>query len=134
MVRRPEAPPAMKHLTPAQLAELRQTLETERGRLVARLGREEAEVRGTGERDPTDEEEDAADLVMRSRAQTLAEMDRRQLSAIDAAIERMRIGTYGISIDSEDPIPFERLRAKPTALRTAEEVEELETAARRGDG
>ncbi len=34
---------------------------------------------------------------------------------------RLEAGTYGISIESGEPIPAERLEAIPTAERTAEE-------------
>ena len=39
---------------------------------------------------------------------------------IEAALRRMDDGSYGICVDTGEPIPIERLRACPTALRTAE--------------
>lgn len=49
---------------------------------------------------------------------------RHRLSAIDRAEERLRSGTYGLSIRSGLPIPDERLEADPTAELTVEELDE----------
>lgn len=43
--------------------------------------------------------------------------DVAELQALDAALERMADGTYGICSDCGDEIPFERLRAYPGAMR-----------------
>jgi RNA polymerase-binding transcription factor len=40
---------------------------------------------------------------------------------VERADERLAAGTYGLSVDSGQPIPDERLEAIPTAERTAEE-------------
>ncbi|QEW00257.1 molecular chaperone DnaK [Microbacterium caowuchunii] len=39
----------------------------------------------------------------------------RELSEIDAALGRLRDGTFGICVRCGAPIPVERLRARPTA-------------------
>ena len=44
-----------------------------------------------------------------------------QLAALERAEARLAAGTYGLSIDSGDPIPDDRLEAQPTAERTLEE-------------
>ncbi len=46
-----------------------------------------------------------------------------ELAAIERAEERLANGTYGISVESGEPIPDARLEALPTAERTAEEDE-----------
>ena len=43
--------------------------------------------------------------------------DQEELMAIDAARGRMAEGSYGECVDCGCEIPFERLRAQPTALR-----------------
>jgi DnaK suppressor protein len=48
---------------------------------------------------------------------------RRDLAALERAEERLRDGTYGVSVQSGDPIPDGRLEAVPTAERTVEEEE-----------
>ena len=44
-----------------------------------------------------------------------------QLAAVERAEQRLRDGTYGISVQSGDPIPDARLEARPTAELTVEE-------------
>ena len=44
-----------------------------------------------------------------------------QLAAVQRAEERLRDGTYGLSVQSGTPIPDARLEARPTAELTVEE-------------
>jgi DnaK suppressor protein len=46
---------------------------------------------------------------------------REELAAIHRALERLDNGTYGISVESGEPIPDGRLEAVPWAERTADE-------------
>lgn len=55
----------------------------------------------------------------------LAEDLAEQLAALERAEARLAAGTYGLSVDSGEPIPDERLQALPTAERTIEEQELL---------
>jgi len=48
-----------------------------------------------------------------------------QLAAIERAEARLAAGTYGISVDSGQPIPDARLEALPTAERTVEEQQAI---------
>ena len=50
----------------------------------------------------------------------LAERHLQDLSALEAARQRIKAGTYGVCVDCGDPIGTERLRANPAALRCAE--------------
>lgn len=66
-----------------------------------------------------------ADLVRDlglSRIQRHAE----ELDAIERALARIENDSYGICVDTGEPIPFERLKANPTALRTREAQEVYE--------
>ena len=49
----------------------------------------------------------------------------RDLASVERAEARLAEGTYGLSIDSGEPIPDGRLEALPTAERTVEEEERL---------
>ena len=51
---------------------------------------------------------------------------RDQLAALERAEERLRDGRYGLSVESGEPIPDERLEVVPTAQRTVTEEERLE--------
>jgi RNA polymerase-binding transcription factor DksA len=68
----------------------------------------------------------ATELFDRELGQTMAERLREELAEIDAAERRLEEGTYGISIESGQPIPDERLELIPWAARTAEEQERYE--------
>jgi DnaK suppressor protein len=47
----------------------------------------------------------------------------RELAAVERAEARLEDGTYGLSVESGEPIPDGRLEALPTAERTVEEDE-----------
>jgi DnaK suppressor protein len=51
----------------------------------------------------------------------LAEDLAGQLAALERAEARLAAGTYGLSIESGEPIPDDRLEALPTAERTLDE-------------
>lgn len=63
----------------------------------------------------------ATDLYQNELDEGLAEDLRRQLGAVERAEARLAAGTYGLSVESGQPIPDERLEALPTAELTAEE-------------
>ncbi len=56
------------------------------------------------------------------RTEDLAE----QLAALERAEARLADGTYGISVESGEPIPDDRLEAFPTAERTVSEQDRHE--------
>jgi DnaK suppressor protein len=98
----------------------RQLLAAERKRIeraLARLGHQD-----TGEEaDEQDPVNLAADLYQDELDEGLADDLREELAAVERAEARLAAGTYGLSIESGQPIPDERLEAVPTAERTAEE-------------
>ena len=48
---------------------------------------------------------------------------RAELAAVERAEERLANGKFGLSIESGEPIPDDRLEAVPTAERTITEQE-----------
>lgn len=56
----------------------------------------------------------------------LRERLQADLTALERAEARLAAGTYGVSVESGEPIPDERLEAVPTAERTAEEQARFE--------
>ena len=48
------------------------------------------------------------------------------LASLERAEARLADGTYGLSVESGEPIPDARLEARPTAERTIEEQERFE--------
>ena len=77
---------------------------------------------------------DAANLAARlyqdELEESLVDDLREQLAALERAEQRLAAGTHGLSIESGEPIPDERLEVLPTAERTTEE----ERAAERRGG
>src|SRR5439155_8566878 len=92
----------------------RQLLAAERQRIeraLARLGHED-------DSEPADEFDPAnlaSDLYQDELDEGLAEDLRAQLAAVGRAEERLAAGTYGLSVESGEPIPDERLEVLPTA-------------------
>ena len=98
----------------------RELLAAERQRIrraLSRLGHQD-----TGE---LSEEQDPANLASDLYQDELdagrADDLREELAAVDRAEARLAAGTYGLSVESGEPIPDERLEAIPTAERTADE-------------
>ena len=54
---------------------------------------------------------------------------RAELASLKHAEERLGAGTFGLSVESGEPIPDERLEAVPTAERTVEEQTRFERQA-----
>ena len=69
---------------------------------------------------------DATDLAQDDLDEALSEQLQRELEAVERAERRLAEGTYGLSVESGEPIPDQRLEANPTAERTAEEQERFE--------
>jgi DnaK suppressor protein len=98
----------------------RELLAAERKRIetaLARLGHQDSGDL-TNEQDAADV---ASDLYQDEFDAGLADDLREDLAAVDRAESRLAAGTYGLSVESGEPIPDERLEAIPTAERTAEE-------------
>jgi DnaK suppressor protein len=98
----------------------RELLQAERARIEQALARVQPEDDG----EPADEYDPAnlaADLYQDELDETFADDLRDQLAALERAEARLASGTYGVSIESGDPIPDARLEARPTAELTAEE-------------
>jgi DnaK suppressor protein len=72
---------------------------------------------------PADE---ATELFEEERDEAVAERMQAELDAIERAERRLEDGTYGISVESGEPIPDERLEAVPWAERTAEEQDRFD--------
>ncbi|MEZ4448494.1 MAG: TraR/DksA family transcriptional regulator [Nannocystaceae bacterium] len=122
----------MDHLNDAQLEQLRERLVHELAALVERAGAFVGESADFSP-DTGDRQDVAAAEQARTAAAGMAERDRRRILEVEAAIQRMDEGTYGICEVTDEPIPFGRLSIEPTARTTVEGQEELE-AERRARG
>ncbi len=98
----------------------RELLAAERERIERAL----AQLRHEDTGEPADEEDPAnlaSDLYQDELDEGLGDDLREELAALERAEARLVEGTYGLSIESGQPIPDERLEALPTAERTVEE-------------
>ena len=89
-----------------------------------RIERELAEVQTDSGGDPDevlDEGDQATYLDQAERDQSREDTLREQLAALERAEQRLADGTYGLSVESGEPIPDARLEAVPTAELTVEE-------------
>jgi DnaK suppressor protein len=98
----------------------RELLAAERTRIERALARRRHEDTGE-EADQEDPGNQASDLYQDELDEGLADDLREELGALERAEARLTEGTYGLSIQSGEPIPDERLEALPTAERTAAE-------------
>lgn len=98
----------------------RELLAAERDRIERALARLAPEDSG----EPADEFDpanSASELYQDELNEGLADDLREQLAAVERAMERLAAGTYGVSIESGETIPDERLEALPAAELTADE-------------
>jgi DnaK suppressor protein len=102
----------------------RELLAAERERIereLAGLGRDEGEPQD----EDVDEGDQATDLYQDELDESRQNDLRDQLAAVERAEQRLAAGTYGLSVESGQPIPDERLEARPTAELTVEEERAL---------
>jgi DnaK suppressor protein len=107
----------------------RALLARERERIESLLaGRRWVDV---GELSDQDEPADrASELYQDEFDESLTTALRCELAAVESAEARLAAGTYGVSVESGEPIPDERLEAFPTAELTLEEERRVERSQR----
>lgn len=107
----------------------RKLVAAERARVEAALAQLTGDVRAEGQlqRQQTGEGAEVGTEVEMEGVELALVVDlREQLAAVGRAEERIAAGTYGRSIESDAPIPDERLAAAPLAERTVEEQRRFE--------
>jgi DnaK suppressor protein len=86
--------------------------------------------RGDGELSDVDQHtaDSGSELFEVERDRSMIERLSNDLEAIERAERRLQEGTYGLSVDSGEPIPDGRLEAVPWAERTATEQARLDAS------
>jgi DnaK suppressor protein len=92
----------------------RELLERERERIEAAIAELAAQAAAQGD-EPGDEGSEG--LYQKEFDEGRSGDLREQLAALERAESRLAAGTYGLSIESGEPIPDARLEALPTAER-----------------
>jgi DnaK suppressor protein len=105
-------------------ARARELLTRERERIERALADLERPDPDRGE--PRDASDDGTEMFQDELDEGIAERLREELGAVERAEKRLAEGSYGISIESGEPIPDGRLEAIPWAERTAEEQSRYE--------
>jgi DnaK suppressor protein len=114
-----------EYMSPLQLEYFRQRLLQWRAELIEEskqtIENLKDEVRDVGDdaERATRETENSLELRTRDRY-------RKLIGKIDSTLKRVDDGTYGFSVDSDEPIGLERLEARLTAERTIDEQERWE--------
>jgi DnaK suppressor protein len=98
----------------------RELLQAERARIERGLAQAAHEDDGE-EADDQDPGNLASDLYQDEFDEGLRDDLGAQLAAVERAEARLAEGTYGLSVQSGEPIPDERLEVVPTAELTVEE-------------
>lgn len=101
----------------------KELLARERARIEQLLRMRSGEpLEGDDEVEPGDEDDESLyqDELDAGRVRELKD----QLAAVERAEQRLRDGTYGLSVLSGEPIPDARLEARPTAEMTVEEQQQ----------
>jgi DnaK suppressor protein len=99
--------------------------------LAAERSRIERSLKRLAHQDDAEEFDDedpanlASDTYEDELDEGLSDDLRDQLEAVARAEARLAAGTYGLSVESGEPIPDERLELLPTAERTADEEARL---------
>jgi DnaK suppressor protein len=106
---------------PVDSACARELLARERSRIEKAIDDVEAEQRDAAFYDDQHGEDRSADLAREELEEGQVETLRVELGAVGRAEERLAEGTYGLSVESGEPIPDERLEAVPWAERTVDE-------------
>ena len=110
------------HLDAAFVEKQRQRLSKVRAELIAAADDDEADeanVRGESAASGSREyEDDAQRLDMLEREGNLVVRDVGRLERVDRALKKIADGTYGLSDQSGQPIPRERLEAVPESIYT----------------
>jgi DnaK suppressor protein len=108
-------------------------MDPEKARMLLSAERARIEAALQGRRPELSEEPDTSDTADLGSDVLTAELDeglsddlRSELAAVERAEARLAAGTYGLSVESGDPIPDERLEALPAAERTTEEQARLD--------
>lgn len=98
-----------------------QQLQQMRTHLIAQLRAQRGDQIGRADAAPNPHDDQSSDRSQlgaeRDLAQALDERETAELNAIDAALQRIAAGDYGLCLDCGVGIPTARLHANPTAMR-----------------
>ncbi|MGA8747066.1 MAG: hypothetical protein WB507_14545 [Solirubrobacterales bacterium] len=118
---------------PLDPTQARERLQGERERIEHSLAEREQLLEGELEEIDADADLlDGGELIEEEEVDdAILEQLQTELAAVERAEKRLAEGTYGLSVQSGEPISPERLETIPWAERTAQEEEDYERTNRR---
>ena len=122
LINTPTEPKIMELATQTHLTQLRDLLT---GRLrelraeVQAAGQTQRELTGASAHEVTDRKEEAAQQRLSDLDGAQEQRDFDEMAQVEAALLRLDAGTYGDCANCGEPIPRQRLRVQPAALRCA---------------
>lgn len=72
-------------------------------------------------------EDDAQKMEQDIANQALRDVNAHRITDVERALQKIDDGTYGLSDESGDPIPIERLEVLPEAILTVQEQSQRDT-------
>jgi DnaK suppressor protein len=110
----------------------RKLLQQEGQRIKRELDELRSEKSAEGELSTMDQHpaDSGTELFEEERVQSMIHRLEDELEAVGRGLKRLEEGTYGLSVESGEPIPDARLEAVPHAERTVEEQSRLEAEQR----
>ena len=122
-----------KDLTPAQVKELTGLLEEKRTDLLEDLKMRRAGSANNESRqgDEADQASEDAEVALETR---LMDRDAKLLREVERALEKVKVGTFGLCEGTDEPIGYARLKLRPWTRHSVMYKEELEREAKRSGG
>ncbi|ACA86717.1 TraR/DksA family transcriptional regulator [Shewanella woodyi] len=105
-------------LSDEQLAFLQKLLNDELRKVNGNIDQLEAQTEATSKCSHLDAVDLASQIAAQRAAHSVLESQRQQLSEIERAMARLKVGTYGLCEQTGEPIGFERLAVLPWARHT----------------
>ena len=108
-----------------ELTEFKETLLIKKARLLKEI-QEHSEIAHHEADEPGDLVDMATELLEKELNLSLTEQEKDILKEIDEALEKINNKTYGICVDTGEPIAKTRLKALPEAKRTLQAQEKYD--------
>ncbi len=105
-----------EHLSKDVLRELREALEQERAKITNENKKALDDMRVEPDRGGRDSVDASNDEVDKATTLRMSDRNRKYLTKINTALERLEEGDYGNCVECGEQIPVKRLKARPVTI------------------
>lgn len=105
-----------EHLSKDVLRELREALEQERAKITNENKKALDNMRAEPDRGGRDSVDASNDEVDKATTLRMSDRNRKYLTKINTALERLEDGDYGNCVECGEQIPVKRLKARPVTI------------------